>query len=93
MNTFPEIGAPNRGASPSRPGARPMETLDLTIGGMSCQHCVRAVRQALEAVPGVAVSRVDVGSATVSFDAGQASAAAIAAAVTDAGYDVAAPTQ
>lgn len=93
MDTLRHIGAPTRGAFPSRSGARPMETLDLTIGGMSCQHCVRAVRQALEAVPGVTVTRVDVGSATVSFDAAQASPAVVAAAVTDAGYEVAAPTQ
>jgi copper chaperone len=59
----------------------------LTIGGMSCQHCVRAVREALESVPGVTVSRVDIGSAEVTFDPTQSSAAAIAEAVTDAGYD------
>jgi copper chaperone CopZ len=59
----------------------------LTIGGMSCQHCVRAVRTALEAVPGVSVSRVDLGVAEVTFDPAQASIEAIAGAVTDAGYD------
>lgn len=69
-----------------------MDTLELTIGGMSCQHCVRAVREALERVPGVTVSRVDVGRAAVSYDAAQSTPAAIAAAVTDAGYEVAAPT-
>jgi copper ion binding protein len=67
-----------------------MSTVALTIGGMSCQHCVRAVREALEAVPGVTVSRVEIGSAEVSFDATQSSAEAIAAAVSDAGYDASA---
>jgi copper chaperone CopZ len=67
-----------------------MSTVALTIGGMSCQHCVRAVREALEAVPGVTVSRVEIGSAEVSFDPAQSSASAIAAAVSDAGYDASA---
>jgi copper chaperone len=69
-----------------------METLELTIGGMSCQHCVRAVREALESVSGVTVSRVDVGHASLSFDAAQTAPSAIAAAVTDAGYDVRLPS-
>lgn len=69
-----------------------METLELTIGGMSCQHCVRAVREALESVAGVTVSRVDVGRASLTFDASQSSAAIIADAVTDAGYEVRLPS-
>jgi len=68
-----------------------MENLELTIGGMSCQHCVRAVREALESVSGVTVTRVDVGRAELSYDAAQSTPAAIAAAVTDAGYEVATP--
>jgi copper chaperone len=64
-----------------------MSTVALTIGGMSCQHCVRAVKQALESVPGVTVTRVDIGSAELSFDPAQSSPAAIAEAVTEAGYD------
>lgn len=67
-----------------------MSTVALTIGGMSCQHCVRAVREALEAVPGVTVSRVEIGSAEVSFDPAQSSSEAIATAVSDAGYDASA---
>jgi len=66
-----------------------VSTVALTIGGMSCQHCVRAVREALEAVPGVSVERVDIGAAEVSFDPAQASPQAIAAAVSEAGYDAA----
>jgi copper chaperone CopZ len=38
-------------------------------------------------VPGVTVSRVDIGSAELSFDPAQSSPAAIAEAVTEAGYD------
>lgn len=58
----------------------------LKIEGMTCNHCVMAVKQALEAVPGVK-GRVDVtlqpGAATVE---GNASAEALVAAVVDEGY-------
>lgn len=63
------------------------ETFTLLIGGMSCTHCVRAVRTALAEVPGAQVGRVDVGSATVRYDPARTSPAAIAEAVRDAGYD------
>ena len=38
-----------------------MEHLKLTIEGMTCEHCVRAVRGRLEHTEGVKVSDVDVG--------------------------------
>jgi copper chaperone CopZ len=41
------------------------ERLELTIDGMGCGHCVASVRAALEALPGVAVEGVEVGSAKV----------------------------
>lgn len=66
-----------------------MEHTTLTIGGMSCQHCVRAVREALTELPGVALARVDVGSAEFDFDPAQQSLDQIKAAVVDAGYTVA----
>lgn len=42
-----------------------METLELEIDGMSCSHCVGAVRGALGSLPGVTVAAVEVGHATV----------------------------
>ena len=62
-----------------------MKTITLSISGMSCGHCVAAVRAALDAVPGAQVQDVRVGSATVAVD-GEGPAALIAA-VEDAGYD------
>ncbi len=46
-------------------------TIELKITGMSCQHCVRAVQQALTAVPGVSAVRVELesGRAWVEGDA------------------------
>jgi copper chaperone len=63
-----------------------METLALQIDGMSCQHCVRAVRTALTAVPGVTLESVDVGAAKLTYDPAQTTAEGIAEAVQDAGY-------
>lgn len=37
----------------------------LTIDGMTCGHCVRAVTEVLAAVPGVGVRSVAVGSAQI----------------------------
>jgi copper chaperone CopZ len=61
--------------------------LGLTIDGMSCGHCVGRVRQALEAVPGIRIDALTIGSATVSYDPDRTSPAAIACAVTNAGYE------
>jgi copper chaperone CopZ len=43
-----------------------VQTVELAIGGMSCDGCVDRVRQALTAVPGL--ERVEVGIGTVSLD-------------------------
>ena len=61
-----------------------METISLAITGMTCGHCVAGVRRALAAVPGVAVQDVRIGGATVTADG--VPAAALVAAVEDAGY-------
>jgi copper chaperone len=63
--------------------------LVLDINGMSCGHCLNAVRTALSTAPGVTVTSVRVGRAEVQFDPAVTTADAIAAAVTDAGYEAA----
>ncbi|MFB3132331.1 MAG: cation transporter, partial [Rhodothermales bacterium] len=40
----------------------------LQIEGMSCGHCVKAVQGALEAVEGVEVHAVEIGTAQISYD-------------------------
>ncbi len=42
-----------------------MTTHELRIEGMSCQHCVKSVREALLRVPGVTSAAVEVGHAKV----------------------------
>jgi copper chaperone CopZ len=63
-----------------------MKKLSLAIEGMSCGHCVRAVTGALQAVPGVKVESVVIGTAQVTYDPALAAEGAIAAAVTAEGY-------
>ncbi|MCO5161007.1 MAG: heavy metal translocating P-type ATPase [Mesorhizobium sp.] len=61
-------------------------TIELAIDGMTCASCVGRVERALRAVPGVTGANVNLATerATVT---GSADAAALIAAVADAGYD------
>lgn len=60
--------------------------VDLAISGMTCGHCVNAVRAALEELPGVDIHQVRVGSASISLDPHGAGPAAVIHAIREAGY-------
>jgi Cu+-exporting ATPase len=62
--------------NPSSGTATPA-SFTLTIDGMTCGHCVRAVREALAAVPGVAVRSVAVGRAEITAPDGLTVARAV----------------
>lgn len=66
------------------------ETITIGVKGMTCGGCVASVTRVLKALPGVesADVRLQPGEATVRFDAGKVSQAAIRKAVEGAGYDV-----
>ena len=64
-----------------------MKQMKLEVSGMSCGHCVHAVREALAAVPGVKVEDVNIGSATVAFDETKATVGDLVDAVSEAGYE------
>lgn len=66
-----------------------MINLALSINGMSCGHCLNAVRQALSNAPGVTVDSVRIGRADVQFDPAVTNADQVAAAVTKSGYQAA----
>lgn len=66
-----------------------MTKLALSINGMSCGHCLNAVRQALSNAPGVTVDSVRIGRADVQFDPATTDANRIADVVTNAGYQAA----
>lgn len=63
-----------------------MEKLTLDIDGMSCGHCVGAVRRALEEIDGVQVESVRVGEAAVRYDPRTVTTHAIASAIAEEGY-------
>ncbi len=65
-----------------------MTTLSMQISGMTCGHCVQAVRDALTAVPGVEVQDVVIGAATVAFDENSTDPSAVTQAVLNEGYVV-----
>ena len=63
-----------------------MELLKLTIEGMSCEHCVRAVKNRLTVTPGVTVDEVTVGSARVRYDPAKTNVEEIEEVIADEGY-------
>lgn len=68
----------------------PTVTHELQVKGMSCQHCVKAVTQALQARDADAQVSVDLPAGKVSVRT-QLSREATAAAITDEGYEVLGP--
>ncbi|HTW60870.1 MAG TPA: heavy-metal-associated domain-containing protein [Terracidiphilus sp.] len=58
----------------------------LKIEGMHCEGCVRRVTQALNALAGVRVESVEVGSAAVILDPARVSPRQVAAAVNSIGF-------
>ncbi|MFQ3574566.1 MAG: heavy-metal-associated domain-containing protein [Thermodesulfovibrionales bacterium] len=60
----------------------------LNIEGMSCQHCVRRVRSALEAIKGIKAVDVSIGMASVEYDETSVNESVIIDAITKAGYKV-----
>jgi copper ion binding protein len=64
-----------------------MEHTTIAVNGMSCGHCVAAVKKALEELSGVEVEQVSIGSVTVSYDPESVSVEQIAEAVRNSGYE------
>jgi copper chaperone len=66
-----------------------MARATLKVSGMTCQHCVRAVREALEGRDGVRSAEVDLqaGRAVVEYDEGQVSVRELAGVVVEEGYE------
>jgi copper chaperone len=63
-----------------------MEQLNLTIEGMTCEHCVHAVNKRLSTMAGVKVEEVLIGSARIRHDPAVASLEQIEDAIADEGY-------
>jgi copper chaperone len=67
-----------------------MKTIELKIEGMSCGHCVAAVRKALSGLPGVEVLEVRIGGARLNVDESKVDERKLGEAVAAAGYPLAA---
>jgi len=65
-------------------------TTTAIVEGMTCDHCAHAVAAEVAEVPGVAHVDVDLGSGRLVVTGQEVSDAAVAAAVAEAGYEVAA---
>lgn len=63
-----------------------MTTTELKIEGMSCGHCVKAVKEALEGVAGVVSAEVDLDKASATVESSGVAASALIAAVEEEGY-------
>ena len=66
------------------------QTEIFNIEGMSCGHCVKAVRQALESIAGVDVENVEIGRAQVSYDSSVTDRIHLIEAIEEEGYTVSA---
>ena len=67
-----------------------LEKTSLKVEGMSCGHCVMAVRKAVQALPGIRTLEVEVGKADVEFDPRLVQVEAIARAIGEAGFQASA---
>jgi copper chaperone CopZ len=65
-----------------------METTTFEIDGMSCDHCVKVVRTALDQLEGVEVEAVEIGRASVRYDPDAIHRATIAHAIEEKDYPV-----
>ncbi len=63
-----------------------MKTIEITIKGMSCNHCAMAVDREINKLPGVLTTKVQVGKATIDFDDSKLDRKQIEEAIRNAGY-------
>jgi copper chaperone CopZ len=70
-----------------------MSTSTIGVTGMTCEHCVRAVTEELEALPGVSSVRVNLKAGGVTpvtiISADELDPASVADAIDEAGYTLA----
>jgi len=67
-----------------------MATQTFTVSGMTCSHCVNSVSSEIKQIPGVTDVQVDLASGAVTVTSDQpVDDTAVAAAVDEAGYELA----
>lgn len=67
-----------------------IEKINLTVEGMTCNHCKAAVEKAVRALPGVMAAEVDLAAKTlkIDFDATKSGLDDVKRTVEEAGYKV-----
>lgn len=62
------------------------KTIELNVTGMTCDHCVRSVTNALKDVPGVEDAVVSLEEKKATVTAGEVDVATLIAAIEEEGY-------
>ena len=65
------------------------ETIELKVDGMTCDHCVRAVTEAISGVDGVAEASVDLDAGAATVTGERVDLGAVVAAIVEEGYEAA----
>ncbi len=65
-----------------------MKSVQLTIQGMTCGHCVMSLKKELGKIDGLVINSVNIGSAEVVVDESKVSDQHLLHAVEEAGYSV-----
>jgi copper chaperone len=87
-----DLGRPHRAAEAGSTAQKEiiMATKTYVVTGMTCGHCVSSVGSEIRQIPGVTDVRVDLASGAVTVTSKQpVDDAAVAAAVDEAGYELA----
>lgn len=66
----------------------PSITETIYVEGMTCSHCIKAVRHAVEVTPGVVVHDVELGNVEVIYEPEFVTREQIEASIEGAGYKV-----
>ncbi|CAA9485630.1 MAG: Copper(I) chaperone CopZ [uncultured Solirubrobacteraceae bacterium] len=69
-----------------------LDQREYTVAGMTCGHCVAAVAEEVEQVPGVTGVSVELEGGRVRVEGASVDDGAVRAAVEEAGYTVVAPS-
>jgi copper chaperone len=63
------------------------EKIELNVTGMTCDHCVRSITNAVNGLPGVTQTNVDLKQGRATVEGEGLDAARIIAAIEDEGYE------
>ncbi|MDP1677881.1 MAG: cation transporter [Bacteroidota bacterium] len=65
-----------------------MKTVQLSIQGMTCGHCVMSLKKEFLKIEGLTINNIEIGKANVAVDESKVSDKKLQEAVEEAGYSV-----